>query len=200
MRPRNSDTMALRSTTRWLLSALLLLPSSIPQFSLRDTDGIVHRQTEWTRSKAIVLFFMATDCPLSNGYVPEMNRIREAYAGRGIAFYAVQTDTTIPEKDVRKHAAEFDFKFPVLLDPQQQLVRFAGATATPEVAVLSAAGDVLYLGRIDNRVEDFNQRRLVVTEFNLRDALDSALARKPVVIPRTTPVGCGINLNKEKLP
>jgi len=163
-------------------------------FALRDTAGVVHRQDEWTTKRAVVVFFTTTDCPLSNQYVPEMNRIRAEYASRGVAFYAVQSDLTIADEDVRKHAKEFGFSFPVLFDSKQVLVRLAGATATPEVAVLSSAGTVLYLGRIDNRVVDFDQRRPAATEHDLRNALDAVLAGKPIARPKTQVVGCAINL------
>jgi thiol-disulfide isomerase/thioredoxin len=179
-----------------MVSAFALLVFLTPQFALKDTNAIVHRQDEWARSKAVVIFFTTTDCPLSNNYVPEMNRIQKAYAGRGVAFYAVQTDTTIPDVEVRRHAKEFGFSFPVLFDPDQFLVRMTGATVTPEVAVLSGAGAVLYLGRIDNRNEDFDKRRTVTTQFELKDALDAVLSGKPVAISRTTAIGCGINMEK----
>jgi peroxiredoxin len=168
------------------------------QFALRDVDGVEHRQGEWTNKRAITVFFTTVDCPLSNGYVPEMNRIRQEYASRGVAFYAVEADTTIDVTDVRRHAKEFAFAFPVLIDNRQSLARLAGATATPEVAVLSSAGKVLYLGRIDNRVEDFDRRRNVVTEHDLRDALDAVLAGKPVPHPATKAVGCAINFISPK--
>jgi peroxiredoxin len=169
------------------------LVMAAPQFALRDTEGTVHRQGDWSKATAIVIFFTTTDCPLSNGYVPEMNRVRKDYSGRAVEFYAVQTDTTIAEAEVRRHAREFAFSFPVLLDPQQFLVRLTGATATPEVAVLSRSGKVLYLGRIDNRVEDFDKRRSVVTESDLREALDAVLAGKSLPHATTPVVGCGIN-------
>src|SRR5438067_9050319 len=117
-----------------------ILIALIGTFALRDTAGAIHDQTEWTKSRAVVLFFTTTDCPLSNSYVPEMNRIRADYSNRGVAFYAVQTDTTIPDIEVRKYVTEFGFAFPVLLDPKQLLVRWTGATATPEAAVLSNDG------------------------------------------------------------
>src|SRR5262245_15245117 len=98
------------------MATILTLMMVLPQFVLRDTTGAVHDQNEWRKGRAVVLFFTTIDCPLSNGYVPEMNRIRADYANRGIAFYAVQTDTTIPDAQVRKHAIEFGFSFPVLLD------------------------------------------------------------------------------------
>jgi peroxiredoxin len=175
-----------------MLTAFLTLLS----FALFDTAGGVHNQDEWAKSHAVVIFFMTTDCPLSNSYVPEMNRIRREYADRGVTLYAVQTDTTIPAADVRKHAADFALTFPVLLDPSQMLIRLTGATVTPEVAVLSPDGAVQYLGRIDNRVADFDKRRPAATEFDLRQALDSVLAGKPVAQARTEAVGCYINLLK----
>ena len=178
---------------------LILTVFAIPPFALQDVDGTVHRQDEWLNKRAVVIFFTTTDCPLSNSYVPEMNRLHKAYSSRGVAFYAVQSDTTIAASEVQRHAKEFGFSFPVLLDPRQVLVRLAEATATPEVAVLSNAGNVLYLGRIDNRVEDFDKRRSVVTQSDLRDSLDAVLAGKPVPHPRTPVVGCAINLvNEEK--
>jgi thiol-disulfide isomerase/thioredoxin len=184
-----------------ILMFALSVVLAVPHFTLRDTAGAVHRENEWSKARAIVIFFTTTDCPLSNSYVPEMNRIQKAYADRNVSFYAVQTDTTIPDAEVRKHAKEFAFAFPVLFDPQQILVRMAGATVTPEVAVLSAKGEVLYLGRIDNRIEDFDKRRTVTTEFDLKDALDAILAGRAVAQPRTTAIGCGINVvNTEAKP
>ncbi len=51
---------------------------------------------------------------------------------------------------------------------------------------------MLYLGRIDNRVEDFGKTRLQATEFDLRDALEAVLAGRPVAHPRTHAIGCAI--------
>ena len=162
------------------------------QVALHDAEGAVHKQDEWTQARAVVIFFVTTDCPLSNGYAPEMNRIEQAYAPRGVRVYAVQGDTTIADEEVRRHAREFAYRFPVLLDPQQILSRYTGATTTPEVAVLSGEGELLYLGRIDNRVEDFGKTRLQATEFDLRDALEAVLAGRPVPHPRTHAIGCAI--------
>jgi len=169
---------------------------TLPQFSVADTAGHVHTPSEWAGKHAVVLLFVSTDCPLSNRYVPEMNRIQSAYSPRGIAFYAVQGDATVPEGEVRKHVQEFGYKFPYLLDPRESLADFTGATSTPQAAVLSPRGELLYLGRIDNRVEEFGQERVKVTRFDLRDALDAILAGKPVPHPRTKALGCAITRKK----
>jgi len=141
-----------------------------------------------------VLFFTMTDCPLANGYVPEMNRMRAAYEPRGVAFFAVQVDDTVPDAAVKKYAQEFGYTFPMLNDPRLTLARLAGAKVTPEVAVLSSRGEVLYLGRVDNKVEDLTHPRYAATEPELRNALDAVLAGKAPKEARTRAVGCSINL------
>ena len=187
--------MALRGTG---LGALLLAGScvaataTLPPFSLSDTNGRVHTPAEWVGKRAVVVLFVSTDCPLSNRYVPELKRIESAYGPRGVAFYAVQGDATIAADQVRRHATEFAYTFPYLLDPTESLATYTGATTTPQAAVLSPHGELLYLGRIDNRLEDFGHERVQVTQFDLREALDAVLAGKPVPHPRTKALGCAI--------
>ncbi len=183
----------------FLAGAILCVAASTvgrPQFALRDTRNMVHSPEEWNGKKAIVVFFTTTDCPLSNNEVPEMNRTRRDYESRGVAFYAVQADTTIADADVLQHAKEYQFSFPVLFDPQQILAKMTGATTIPSAAVITPQGTLLYLGRIDNLVEDFNVRRQEATKFDLREALDAVLTGKPVQHPRTKTFGCAINLAK----
>jgi thiol-disulfide isomerase/thioredoxin len=174
------------------LLQVLATAGSLPHFSFSDTDGRIHTPSDWVGRRAVVLLFVSTDCPLSNRYVPEMNRVASAYAPRGVAFYAVQGDATVPLDQVRAHVREFGYTFPYLIDPEEALAAYTGAVSTPEAAVLSPRGDVLYLGRLDNRLEDFGKERIRVTEFDLRDALDAVLARKPVPHPRTKALGCAI--------
>jgi hypothetical protein len=181
-----------------LLSAALLTASAAASggfsFRLRDTQGAWHTPTEWAGAKAVVLYFTTTDCPIANSYVPEMNRIHEAYAPRGVEFLAVQTDLTIPEADVVKYTREFQYAYPLLLDPGQILVRHAGATVTPQVAILAPSGNVLYLGRIDDRVADFGKQRLKAAVYDLRDALDAILAGKPAPRAAGKSIGCAITV------
>jgi peroxiredoxin len=176
-----------------LLLGAGLTGAAMPPVRLHDTQGAIHSSAEWGKAKAVLLFFVTTDCPVGNSYVPEMNRIHEAYAGRGVLVWAVQADTSVAEPAVAKYAAEYRYGFPLVLDPRQELVNLSGAAITPQAAVLSPDGRVLYLGRIDNRVEDFGKQRPQATQNNLRAALDEVLAGRPVTHPRTKSIGCAIN-------
>lgn len=175
----------------------LFFVSSVPQFHLRDTQGATHTAAEWGGHKAIVLYFITVDCPVGNSYVPAMNRLREAYAARGIGFYAVQADPSVAEAEVVRYARDYRYSFPLLLDPAQTLVRYTNATVTPQVAVLSPAGSLLYLGPVDNRVEDFGKQRPQATQSYVRDVLDAVLSGKTVGVASHKSIGCAIPRNAQ---
>src|ERR1035438_9079284 len=71
---------AVRIAALPIVFAIAALAHPALEFALRDTEGVEHHQNEWAQARAVVLFFVTTDCPLSNGYAPEMNRIEQAYA------------------------------------------------------------------------------------------------------------------------
>jgi peroxiredoxin len=162
-----------------------------PHFSLADTSGAMHTDAEW-KGANVVLFFLTTDCPISNGYVPEMNRIAKQYASQGVRTYGVMTDTSVPLADLRKHVKDFAYAFPVLIDPTQILVKYTNADTNPESVVITPRAGIVYVGRIDNKVENFGQQRQQPTQRELRDALDAALAGKPVAKAFAQPIGCSI--------
>src|SRR5262249_10007038 len=130
-----------------LALAVTALAKPVPHFSLQDTGGAAHTDAEWKGSD-VVLFFITTDCPISNGYVPEMNRIAKEYASRGVRTYGVMTDTSVPLADLRKHVKDFAYQFPVLVDPSQVLVRFTDVDTNPESVLITPAGSEIYKGRI----------------------------------------------------
>jgi peroxiredoxin len=178
----------LLSAVAWAQDSALKAP---PRFSLADTSGATHTDAEWKGSD-VVLFFLTTDCPISNGYVPEMNRIAKEYASRGVRTYGVMTDTSVPLADLRKHVKDFAYAFPVLIDPTQILVKYTNVDTNPESVVITPRAGIVYLGRIDNKVENFGQQRQQPTQRELRDALDAALTGKPVAKTFAQPVGCSI--------
>ena len=182
---------------KWGICLWLALRGRAPPIECRNFPLPIPRAAYTHRrngsgKRAVVLFFLTTDCPLCNNYVPELNRIAQAFSPRGVAFYGVQGDATISDPDVRRHVQDYAYSFPYLFDPAESLASATGATATPEAAILSPAGELLYLGRIDNRLEDFGKQRVQVTVYDLRDALDAILTGKPVAHARTKALGCAI--------
>ena len=147
---------------------------------------------ENSNAKAIVLLFVRTDCPISNRYAPEIERLYEMYCSRNVKFWLVYPDAdTLPETIV-EHLKEYRLSLPALRDPRHSLVKRAGVRATPEAAVFVAGGKEAYRGRIDNRYVDFGKERPGPTERDLEQALEAILNGKPVVHSRTLAIGCYI--------
>src|SRR5438128_1061080 len=71
---------------------------------VKDVEGRSVRPLAGKARKATLLFFIAHDCPISNGYAPEMARICKAYEARGVTTYVVYVERDIKPADARKHA------------------------------------------------------------------------------------------------
>jgi hypothetical protein len=146
-------------------------------------------------SPAIVLFFAASDCPISNRYVPEIERLEREFTPAGVRFWWVYPNPDDTAEIVRHHQQQFDIHADVVLDNQQQLTALAHATITPEVAILVPAGTALrevYRGRIDDRYLSLGQERPSANRHDLEDALHALLANRPIPPPGGPPVGCSI--------
>ena len=134
-----------------------------------------------------VLVFTTTDCPISNRYAPEIQRLAKKFGTvKFVMVYAVAGDT--PEL-IDAHRKKFAYSIEFLRDDRQELVKKTGVTVTPEVAVMRD-GRLLYRGRIDDRYVDFGRDRPQPTVRDLERSLDAILAGKPVPIAVTRAVGC----------
>ena len=145
-----------------------------------------------SNAKATVFLFVRTDCPISNHYAPEIERLYEHYSTNKIAFWLVYPDADTLPQTIVEHTKEYRLSLPVLRDPGHALVKWCGVGVTPEAAVFVGDARVVYRGRIDNRYVDFGKERPAPSERDLEQALDAILNGKPIVRPRTTPIGCYI--------
>ncbi len=146
-------------------------------------------------TQEVVLFFAATDCPISNRYVPEIARLRERYRGQHVEVLSVYPNPGDTQTLVAAHEREFGAAGETVRDPQQALVHLAHALMTPEAAVLVPEGSgwrEVYLGRIDDRYLSLGEERPAATRHDLEQAVQAVLDHHPVPPPGGPAVGCGI--------
>lgn len=137
-----------------------------------------------------VFVFVSVDCPVSNRYAPEVKRLHETYGARGVRFTLVYPNPAESAAQIRDHLAAFSYPVGAVRDPKHALVRHAQVTITPEAAVFTREGRLVYRGRIDDRYVSLGLERPAATVHDLADALTNVLAGKPVRAPRTQAVGC----------
>jgi hypothetical protein len=135
-----------------------------------------------------VYVFTTTDCPISNRYAPEVKRLAAKFKSKAsfVLVYPVPTDT--PEK-IREHTSKFAYGIQPIRDADLRLVKLTGVTVTPEVAVMQG-GNLLYRGRIDDRYVAFGQDRPQPATRDLENALEAAIAGRPVAVSETRAIGC----------
>lgn len=162
-------------------------PTRVSDFSLEDYNGVKHSLSDYRDSKAIVLMFIATQCPVSNSYNDRMNELYKDYGSKGVSFVAINSNKSEGIDEIKKHALEHGFKFTILKDWKNVIADKLGATVTPEIFLLNSDFEILYHGRIDN-----SSRIDKVTSRDLRNALDEVLSAKPVAVVSTKAFGCTI--------
>ena len=162
-------------------------PASQELAQIRELDGGLYAPNVELPS---VLLFVGRLCPISNASVPELQRIIADYAARGFDFRLVYTDRDDSLEELRLHRREFELELPALLDFEQLLAQRYGVTVTPEVALVSVEGELVYRGRINDLYADFNLQRKQPRNHDLRLALDAVLAGEVPNPSRTEAVGC----------
>jgi len=178
----------------YALAAMRLAAATPPDFGI-DLNGQPIRQLAGPGIHVVVLIFAASDCPISNRYVPEIARLNAEFAAQGVRFWWVFPNAGDTAAVVEKHDADFGIRESALLDPRQSLVAMAHATITPEVAIFAVEGRELrevYHGRIDDRYITLGQERPRPEHHELESAIAAELAGKPVPQPGGPPVGCSI--------
>ena len=166
------------------------LPDGHPVTSLAD-DGTL----------AVVLFFVASECPISNRTFPEMRRVRQEFEKDHVDFWFVYPNVGEIPADVTKHQAAYDAGGRPIMDTAGVLTRMTGAKATPEVVVLRPVRDAVsgvrqwtpvYAGRIDNRYVRLGLERPQATEHFAERVVREVLEGRPVEKAVGNPVGCAI--------
>ena len=167
-----------------------------PTTQIRDVSGRALDPFK-PAGAANVIFFVQTDCPISNWYAPTIQRMCREYGARGVScaliYEDIETAGTSLETGIRTHLHEYRYSgIPAAADPTRVIASRAKATITPQTVVVDRSGTVRYRGRIDNAYADFGKPRQQVTSHDLRDALDALLAGRPIPRPETEALGCFI--------
>ena len=107
--------------------------------------------------------------------------------GKASNFYGINSNKAELSPEVAEHAKTNGLGFPILKDEGHKIADRFDAKVTPEAYVISAAGELVYHGQVDNKQDESS-----VTQTGLKDALDAVLAGKPVPVAQTRAFGCGI--------
>ncbi len=156
-------------------------------FKLKDYNGKEYQLSDFKDSKAIVIMFIATQCPISNDYNARMAALHAEYKDKRVAFIGINSNKQESVEEIKQHATENNFEFVILKDKENKIADKFEASVTPEIYLLNDNLEILYHGRIDD-----SRKEAEVKVQDLRIALDEILKGKYVTTKKTKAFGCTI--------
>ncbi len=171
----------------------LRIGDKAPDFKVEATDGRTYSLADFSKAKALVVFFTCNHCPYVLGSDEVTRATAERFKGKGVTFVGINSNSEIthPDDDFA-HMVErmktHHFPWVYARDKSQQAAKAYGALRTPHFYVFDKDRKLVYTGRgVDNP-----RNTAEMTVNDLDRALEQHLAGKPVSAPLTNPIGCNI--------
>ena len=176
-------------------SAMVQLGTVAPAFELADvvTGKAVGRDDAAAGMKGLLVMFICVHCPYVKHVEQELARIGNDYQGKiGIVGVSSNDVAQYPEdgpEGMREQAQRLALPFPYLYDETQGVARAYHAACTPDFFLFDAGLKLAYRGQYDSSRPG---NGLPVTGEDLRNAMDTVLAGKPVSPDQRPSIGCNI--------
>jgi AhpC/TSA family len=196
------------AATCWMMVAVAVLCAPLaraarvgelaPDFSVTDTNGKLEKLSDYA-GRFVVLEWSNRGCPYTQKHYNSgnMQRLQRAWTQRGVIWLTVISSA--PRKQGYVTAAEENSWLKqmngaptaVLLDPAGTLGHLYDAKTTPQMFVINPQGTLVYDGAIDDKPTT-DQADIGRARNYLSQALEEAMAGKPVSTPTSRPYGCSV--------
>lgn len=193
------------------LFSLLLLAASLqsgfaktkidqpaPVFKLTDADGKEHSLTDF-KGKWVVLEWVNFGCPFVRKHYGSgnMQSLQKAYTAKGIVWLTICSSAPgnegYFEGDELKEKIKSTNAVPTayLVDAEGKVGRMYEARTTPHMFIVNPEGKLAYAGGIDNIASTDKDDIKEATNY-VKEALDAALAGKPIAVKSSKSYGCSV--------
>lgn len=172
--------------------------TTAPDFKLTDMNGKEHKLSEF-KGKWVVMEWFNKDCPFVKKHYGSnnMQTLQKNYTDKGVVWLTIYSSAKGNQgyqeaADAIKTQQELKGNSSFLLADNSGVVgKLYGAQTTPHMFVISPEAKVVYTGAIDDN--NSPDPKVIATSKNyVAQALDSAMANKPVATAHAKPYGCGV--------
>jgi AhpC/TSA family protein len=178
--------------------ASAIVGQAAPDFKVPDTSGVTHSLGEY-KGRFVVLEWVNFECPFVGKHYGSghMQMLQKEYTGKGVVWLSINSsargqqgyyaadkvEALVKEKGAAPTA--------YLLDTAGTVGRAYGAKTTPHMFVIDPTGKLIYQGAIDDKPTT-DQADIKTARNYLNEALNAAMAGKPVPTATTRPYGCSV--------
>lgn len=169
-----------------------------PEFTALDSAGQRVTLADF-KGRHVVLEWVNPGCPYVQKHygAANMQATQKAAMARGVVWLAVNStardhpDYHAPAAMAAWMQAHKAAATATLMDSDGQIGRAYGARTTPHLYLIDPTGKLVYAGAIDSK-PTANPADIASATNHVRQALDEALAGKPVSVSSTRPYGCSV--------
>ncbi len=175
-------------------SAYRVSPESMPRalsetITLTDIEGATHNFSNIYQGQlGTLVFFWQASCPCVKRYQGRINELHEKFSLQGVSMAYVSSNSNEDFAHVQEEYARRGCTLPLFRDEGGRLANAIGARGTPVAALFNQAGELIFLGWIDNERYPGEKGR----EAYLEDALNDLVAKRPIAVNTSPMFGCAI--------
>jgi len=178
-----------------MASVMLPLGTTAPAFLLRDVvSGQRYSLDSFAGKRALLVMFICQHCPYVVHVQRELSKIGRDYAETGLGLIAISSNDPEQYPDdappkLKEMAERLGFTFPFCFDDTQAVAKAYRAACTPDFYLFDRDRRLVYRGQLDDSRPGSTTP---VTGRDLRTAIDTTLAGKPVDGRQKASIGCSI--------
>ena len=172
--------------------------STAPDFKGVDSNGVQHSLSEY-RGKFVVLEWHNQGCPYEQKHYlsGNMESLQKQWTSKGVVWLSILSSAP-GEQGYETPAQENAYMKKMNASPTAALLDSTGAIGhlydartTPHMFVINPAGKIVYQGALDDKPTP-DPSSLKGADNYVNDALNAAMAGKPVAVAVTKPYGCSV--------
>lgn len=128
-----------------LLSNGFVAFSQIPDVNVQDIDQNWVSLNDLKGKELTVLDFWATWCKPCVTSIPKLNKLYIQFSEKGVEFIGVNVDAPRSIAKVKPFANSLDIQYPIVLDPDQDLVNQFNVNVFPTLMVYNKKGEEVFV-------------------------------------------------------
>ncbi|MBD2360386.1 thioredoxin family protein [Anabaena minutissima FACHB-250] len=176
-------------------STMLPLGTKAPDFHLPEVvSGETISLATFADKKVLLVMFICRHCPFVKHIQNELTKLGEDYRTSDLAIAAISSNDAAKYPDdapdsLKALALEQGWQFPLCYDETQATAKAYTAACTPDFFVFDSDRKLVYRGQLDDSRPSNGKP---VTGTDLRAAIDTVLAGKPITTEQKPSIGCNI--------
>lgn len=125
------------------------IPPQLPDWTLKDVDGVEHRVPELAGNLTILAFW-ATWCPNCHRQLETLSELYRSHGAEGLSVIGISLDGAKREDQVARYVEEKMLPFPVLIADATRFPGISAISAVPTLLLYDPQGEMVarFIGAI----------------------------------------------------